>query len=256
MRMVEGKSIIVTGAGSGIGRHTALLLASSGARVTVADISPGGAEETRDLIHREGGSARIQITDVTSEDAVQALIKDTVDAYGPLDGAFNNAGIEMHFKPITELTAAEWARVIEINLTSVFYCLKHQMRAMTAQGRGGSIVNASSGNGIVAQANAAEFIASKFGVVGITKAAAVDGGPNKIRVNAVCPGLIITPALEQKLATSELFQQLSEGLKKRHVIGRFGKPQDVAETVMWLLSNHSEFITGVAMPVDGGYVAQ
>ena len=255
MSSFEGKSIVVTGAGSGIGRETAVALSKAGARVTVTDISAAGAEETMSMIREAGGTARIQLANIAEEQAVRALIDGAVSAYGGLDGAFNNAGVAMHWKPITELTGAEWQRVIDINLSSVFYCLKYEMKAMMSQGRGGSIVNTSSGNGIVGGPNMAEFVASKFGVVGITKAAAIDGGPHQIRVNAICPGIIVTPPVEHLLAHDEQFQAIAPMLKRRHVIGRFGQPEDVSQAVMWLLSDVAAFITGVSLPVDGGCLA-
>jgi NAD(P)-dependent dehydrogenase (short-subunit alcohol dehydrogenase family) len=250
--MLEGKTIIVTGAGSGIGRTSSQVFAKDGAKIVVADMDETGGNETVASIVAAGGEAAYFQCNVADEDSVAALVAFTVDRYGKLDGALNNAGIEMRNKPVHELTGEDFRKVIDVDLTGVFYCIKHEFLAMKDSG-GGSIVNTASASGVRAQANAADYVAAKHGVVGLTKAAAVDGGPLGIRVNAVCPGLIMTPMAKDRLMNDPVFSQALEGLRQRHIIGRFGETGEVANMVMWLLSDLSSFVTGVPMLVDGGY---
>jgi len=250
--VLKGKTIIVTGAGSGIGRTSAEVFAGTGANVVVADLNEQSAAETVAKIAAAGGRAVARRCNVGSEDEVAAMVAFTLERYGRLDGAFNNAGIEMHNKPVHELTAADWRAVIDVDLTGVFYCIKHEFLAMKAKGRG-SIVNAASTSGIRGHINSSEYVAAKHGVVGLTKAAAIDGGQLGIRVNAICPGLILTPMAQDRLMNDPIFSQALGDLRKRHIIGRFGETQEVADAAMWLLSDSSSFTTGTAMIVDGGY---
>jgi len=250
--MLNGKTVIVTGAGSGIGRTSAQVFAAAGANVVAADLIEQSAAETADKIVAAGGRAASRRCDAASEKDVASMVAFAVKHYGRLDGAFNNAGIEMHNKPIHELTAADWQAVINVDLTGVFYCVKHEFLAMKTNGRG-SIVNAASTSGIRGHVNSSEYVAAKHGVVGLTKAAAIDGGPLGIRVNAICPGLILTPMAQGRLMSDPVFSVALEDLRKRHIIGRFGETQEVADAVMWLLSDASSFTTGTAMIVDGGY---
>jgi NAD(P)-dependent dehydrogenase (short-subunit alcohol dehydrogenase family) len=180
------------------------------------------------------------------------MVAFAVSTYGRLDGAFNNAGIEMRNKPVHELTGDDFRSVIDVDLTGVFYCIKHEFLAMKQTG-GGSIANTASSSGLRGQANSADYVAAKHGVVGLTKAAAADGGPLGIRVNAVCPGLIMTPMAKDRLMNDPVFSQALDGLRQRHLIGRFGETSEVANLAMWLLSDQSSFVTGAPMLVDGGY---
>ncbi|MBB4631632.1 SDR family NAD(P)-dependent oxidoreductase [Sphingosinicella soli] len=250
--MVKDKVLIVTGAGSGIGLTTAHVLAGAGAKVVVADINIGAAQGVANEIRDAGGEAAAVMVDVADEASVAAMVAFAVDTYGRLDGAHNNAGIEMASKPLHELTADEWGRVVHIDLTGVFYCLKHQFLAMKDSG-GGAIVNTASSSGIRATMNSAEYTSAKHGVVGLTKCAAIDGAPLGIRVNAICPGLIMTPMAKDRLMNDPGFSVALEGIRQRHVIGRFGEPKEIADAVMWLLSDQSTFMTGAPMLVDGGF---
>jgi len=251
-QMLQGKTIIVTGAGSGIGRKAAETFAAAGANVIAADFNEATAAETAAAIRANGGEAQARRCNVAVEDEVAAMVAFAVAQYGRLDGALNNAGIEMRNKPVHELTAQDWQAVIDVDLTGVFYCIKHEILAMKGQG-GGSIVNTASASGVRAQPNASDYVAAKHGVVGLTKAAAADGGPLGIRVNAICPGLIMTPMAQDRLMSDPVFSQALEGLRQRHIIGRFGETGEVANAAMWLLSDQSSFTTGTAMLVDGGY---
>lgn len=249
--MVEDKVIIVTGGGSGIGLTTCHTLASNGAKVVVADINIANAEAVAADIVSEGGQAAAVAVNVTDEASVEAMVAFAVSTFGRLDGAHNNAGIEMSNKPVHELTAEEWRRVIEVDLTGVFFCLKHEVRVMKE--RGGSIVNTSSGAGLRGQVNASDYVAAKHGVQGLTKAVAAEGGAFGIRINSVNPGLIMTPMARDRLMNDPVFSQALDGLRQRHHIGRFGETQEVANAVMWLLSDQSSFVTGSPLLVDGGY---
>ena len=249
--LLRDKVVFVTGAGSGIGRICAERMAVEGARVVVTDIDAGEAEKTAATIRAQGGEAVSRRCDVGDEADVAAAIGFVMERYGRLDCAHNNAGIEMVNKPVHEISADEWARALHIDLTGVFYCTKHAFIAM--RDRGGSIVNTASGSGLRGQINAADYVAAKHGVVGLTKSSAVDGAEFGIRVNSVCPGLIMTPMAKDRLMADPVFSQALEGIRKRHIIGRFGEPEEVAEAVMWLLSDKSAFVTGHQLVIDGGY---
>ncbi|MET0545889.1 MAG: glucose 1-dehydrogenase [Caulobacterales bacterium] len=250
--MLNGKTIVVTGAGSGIGRTTSEVLAKAGAAVVVADIDEVGGAATATGIKAAGGEAVFRRCDVANEDDVEALIGFAVERYGKLDGGFNNAGIELYNKPVHELSGAEFRRVIDVDLVGVFYCVKHEFRAMMKTG-GGSIVNTASSVSDRPLPVSTDYTSAKAGVVGLTKAAALDGGPLGIRVNAVCPGLILTPMTKDRLMNDPVFSQAVQGIRARHHIGRFGETIDIANAVSWLLSDLSSFVTGSEMMVDGGY---
>src|SRR5580692_3789962 len=251
--VLSGKSIIVTGAGGGIGRAASLVLAAAGANVVVTDIAEEAGRETVDAIRSSDANAFFFRADLAVERDVQALVERATSTYGRLDGAFNNAGLEQCAKPLHELTTEQWERAIRVDLTSVFWCLKYQVIAMLKSG-GGSIVNTASSLGQVAIANASEYIAAKHGVVGLTRAAAAEYGAQGIRVNAVLPGIIRTPMIA-RLTEDARFSAFFDRLKERHPIGRFGDPSEIGEAVKWLLSGASSFMNGAAMAVDGGYLA-
>src|SRR3984885_1869347 len=196
---LAGKSIIVTGAGGGIGRATSLVLAAAGANVVVTDIAEEAGRATVDAIRSSNANAIFFRADLAVEGDVQALVERATSTYGRLDGAFNNAGLEQCAKPLHELTTEQWERALRVDLTSVFWCLKYQVIAMLRTG-GGAIVNTASSLGQVAIANAAEYITAKHGVVGLTRAAAAEYGAKGIRVNAVLPGIVLTPMISRLVA--------------------------------------------------------
>lgn len=248
--MLNDRVVIVTGGAGGIGRATALLLAEAGARIVVSDLSESG-EETAAAIRERGGQARFVKADVGNEADVAALVDETLSIHGRLDGAFNNAGVEQAFLPLHELSLEQWEHALRIDLTGVFLCIKHQVRAMLAGG-GGSIVNTASALGEVAIPRAAEYVAAKHGVVGLTRAAALEYGALGIRVNAVLPGIIRTPMIERAIDHPD-FSAFFDKLLEHHPIGRFGQPPEVGEAVKWLLSDAASFVTGAMIAVDGGY---
>ena len=250
---LSGKSIIVTGAGGGIGRAASLVLANAGANVVVTDIAEENGRATVDAIRSNGANATFFRADLAVEQDVQALVERAVSACGRLDGAFNNAGLEQCAKPLHELTTEQWERALRVDLTSVFWCLKYEVIAMLRTG-GGSIVNTASSLGQVAIANASEYIAAKHGVIGLTRAGAAEYGARGIRVNAVLPGIIRTPMIA-RLTEDPQFSAFFGRLKERHPIGRFGEPEEVGEAVRWLLSDSASFMNGAALSVDGGYLA-
>lgn len=251
-KRLEGKVALVTGGGSGIGRATALIFAREGAQVVVADIVTEGGEETVRLVKAAGGDAVFVRTDVSKAAEVEALIKKVVVTYGQLDCAFNNAGIEGMVAPTADCTEENWDRVLAINLKGVWLCMKYEIPQMLKQG-GGAIVNTSSVGGLIGSAGGTPaYIASKHGVVGLTKAAALEYAKAGIRVNAVCPGATLTP-MQERAFTSP---QMAELVSAMQPMGRLGKPEEIAEAVVWLCSDAASFVTGCAMPVDGGWVAQ
>lgn len=252
MGILEGKVVIVTGAGGGIGRATSLVLAAAGARLIVSDVATSG-EETAQAVVAQGGEARFVAADLASEAEIAALVAAAVESYGRLDGAFNNAGVEQRNKPLAELTLAEWQRAIDIDLTAVFLCVKHQVKAMLASG-GGSIVNTASSLGQVGLAGASEYCAAKHGVIGLTRAAGADYGALGVRVNAVLPGITRTPMIA-RLSEDPNLSAIFDRLRSRHSMGRFGEPSEIGESVKWLLSDDASFMNGAAVAVDGGYLS-
>lgn len=254
--MLRDKVIIVTGAASGIGRAAAIQFAKAGAAVVVADIAETGGKETARCISERGGASLFIRTDVASEDDVKNMVNTTIARFGRLDGAFNNAGIEMHVKIVPDLSKEEFLRVQNVNLIGVFLCMKYEMGAMTV--KGGSIVNTASIGGMIGVPLAADYIASKHGVVGLTRAASTEFRQTKVRVNAVLPGAIMTPMIEERLMSNPEYGKSTqfEAIRERHSVDRLGKPDDVAAAAKWLLSDEAEFINGVILPVDGGYTAR
>jgi NAD(P)-dependent dehydrogenase (short-subunit alcohol dehydrogenase family) len=249
--LLDGKVALVTGAASGIGKASALAFAQAGARVVVSDVARDGAEETVRLVCSNGGEARFIEADVSRSGDVEGLVKATVETYGRLDCAHNNAGIAGPKGQTADVEEAQWARVISVNLTGVWLCMKHEIRQMLAQG-GGAIVNTASMAGLVGGFST-PYVAAKHGVVGLTKNAALEYASRGIRVNAVCPGVIRTPMVE---AVFTARPGLEERFHAAEPIGRFGSPEEVAAAVVWLCSDAASFVTGVALPVDGGWVAQ
>lgn len=251
--LLEGKTIIITGGSTGIGRASAERCAQEGAAVVIADVNKSEAQNTCDKIKADGGNVMFVETDVTDSAAVSALIEATVDTHGSLDGAFNNAGIEGAFTNITKMTEAEFDRTVNVDLKGVWLCVKAQVEQMLSQGGGGSIVSTASVAGLIGTRGGTAYCAAKHGVVGLTKSAALEFARKKIRVNAVCPGVIETPMLDRLMAESNLDRASFEA---QEPMARFGDPREIGEAVVWLLSDQSSFVTGIAMPVDGGYIAQ
>jgi NAD(P)-dependent dehydrogenase (short-subunit alcohol dehydrogenase family) len=243
----EGKVAIVTGAGSGMGRAAALQFAAGGARVTVADVNEQGGAETVELISEAGGEAAFERTDVSVATEVRQMVSATVARWGRLDCAFNNAGITDQHKSIVDCDEAVWKRVIDVNLTGVWLCMKHEVPAMLDTG-GGAIVNTASSFGEVSAPNSTPYTASKHGVVGISKTVALEFAQRGIRVNAVLPGLTDTPILEHVRVEEA-------GFLSKQPIGRMGRPEEVAAAAVWLCSDAASFVTGHPMAVDGGYLA-
>ena len=243
-----GKVAFVTGAANGIGRAAALAFAREGASVIVADVSEQGNQTTTGLIQEAGGRALAVQCDVTRTEEIKAALDKGVQAFGRLDFAFNNAGVEQPVQPAADLTEEDWDRIIGIDLRGVFLCMKHEIPLMLKQG-GGAIVNTSSGAGVKGIAGQAAYCAAKYGIVGLTKAAALDYAKSNIRVNAVCPGIIETPMMGRFSGGTP------EGRAKviaQEPIGRMGKPEEIAAAVVWLCSDPAAFVVGHAMVIDGG----
>lgn len=242
----EGSVAVVTGGGSGIGEACAVLLAQRGASVLVCDIDAAGADRVAASI---GGQASVFVGDVAKPEDCEAMVASAVERYGRLDVAVNNAGVGAEPNPVGELSIEGWRRTVGINLDGVFYCMHHEIPAMTATG-GGSIVNMSSILGSVGFTNAAAYVAAKHGVVGLTRAAAVEYAAQGIRVNAVGPGFIDTPLL------STAPQEVIAGIAALHPLGRLGTSQEVAEVVAFVASSRASNVTGSYYTVDGGYTAR
>ena len=250
--LLQDKAIIITGGSTGIGRATALRAAQEGARLTIADVNVKDGEAVVAEIVKAGGTAQLVKTDVTRSAEVQAMNAATVSAYGRLDGAFNNAGIEGQFTSITKMSEEEYDRTVNVDMKGVWLCVKYQVEQFLKQGSAGSIVSTASVAGLIGTRGGSAYCAAKHGVVGITKCAALEYARKAIRVNAVCPGIIQTPMVDRMMADTGMVPQR---LIDQEPIGRLGQPGEIGEAVIWLLSDLSSFVTGIAMPVDGGYVA-
>jgi len=246
-----GKVALVTGGTSGIGRETALLFGQRGAKVVVAGRREAEGKGTVELIRKAGGEGLFVRTDVAVAADVKALIEKTVAAFGGLDCAFNNAGVEGSWTPIVEQAEEDWDKTIDINLKGTWLCLKYEMQQMLKQGRAGAIVNNSSVAGFIGSNGAAAYCATKHGVLGLTKSAALEVAKNGIRVNAVCPAVIETPMADRLFGSPEV-QKWVLGL---HPIGRFGQSLEVAEAVVWMCSSAAGFMTGQSLVLDGGLLA-
>jgi NAD(P)-dependent dehydrogenase (short-subunit alcohol dehydrogenase family) len=248
---LEGKVGIVTGGTSGIGRETAVLFAKAGAKVVVAGRREPEGEETVELVRAAGGDGLFVKADVSKASEVESLIQKAVEKFGRLDIAFNNAGIEGVWVPIVTQSEADWDQTIAINLKGVWLCLKYEIRQMLKQGGGGAIVNMSSIAGLVGSAGAAAYSASKHGVMGLTKTAALENARRGIRINSVCPAAIETPMADRVFGAPEVHKYVLGC----HPIGRFGRPTEVAEAVVWMCSDRASFMTGQSLVLDGGFLA-
>jgi NAD(P)-dependent dehydrogenase (short-subunit alcohol dehydrogenase family) len=251
---LAGKVAFVTGGSSGIGRAAALAFAREGASVVVADVSEQGNQETARLIEEQGGRALAVRCDVTRAEDVKAALAKTIETFGRLDFAFNNAGIEPK-KPVptAEYDEEEWDRIFDINIRGMFLCMKHEIPLILQHGEGGAIVNTSSGAGIIGIKGSPAYTAAKHGVIGLTKAAALDYAAQNLRINAVCPGYIETPMMDRFTGGTP------EGRAKviaEEPVGRMGRPEEVAAAVVWLCSDLAAFVIGHAMVMDGGQTVQ
>ncbi len=248
---LKGKSIIVTGGASGIGRATAVLLGEAGCNVTIADLKPELGEAVVKEVCAAGGDARYIRTDVTSEDDARRMVDVAVSAFGRLDGACNAAGLQSCSKLVHEMSVEEWDRRIEVNLRGLFLCNKYEIAAML-KGNGGSIVNIASSGALAAFPRGCDYCAAKAGVAGFCRAAALDYATSGIRINAVLPGGTLTPLLKEAMETDP---GLEPAIAAVHPMNRFAQPNEIGAAIRWLLSDEASFVTGISMPVDGGHTA-
>jgi NAD(P)-dependent dehydrogenase (short-subunit alcohol dehydrogenase family) len=245
-RRFTGKVAFVTGAASGIGRATAVAFAAEGARVAILDRTEAALHETADAVRNAGGEVLTLACDVSRPEEVEAAVARTVDRFGRLDIAFNNAGVENKAAPVAEIELEEWDRILDINLRGTFVCMKHELAQMVRQGSG-VVVNTSSGAGIRGVAGGAAYAASKHAIIGLTKSAALDYAKSKIRVNAVLPGNIETPMMDR--FTGGDIQKAID----LEPVGRLGKPEEIADAVLWMSADLGAFVTGASISVDGGW---
>ena len=250
----DGKVALVTGAAGGMGRAIAVAFAGAGARVVVSDIAADGGNETVDLVSEAGGEAKFIAADVAASASVEQLVQGTVDAFGALHCAVNGAAIELERVPLAEVEEEAFDRIIAVNLKSIFLCMKYQIRQFLAQGAGGAIVNIASTNSFRPQPHQSAYTASKHGVIGITRNAAIDYAANGIRINAICPGAIDTPMLRAAIARRG--REPQEVADRLSLLGRFGTPEEIAKAALWLCSDDSSFTIGHALAVDGGYLVR
>jgi NAD(P)-dependent dehydrogenase (short-subunit alcohol dehydrogenase family) len=254
MTSLSNTVAIVTGGSSGIGKETALTFAERGARVVVADLDKEGGQAVVEEIEAAGGQAVFTETDVTDPDSTEAMVETAVEEFGRLDYAFNNAGIGGTQAPIHEIEPEDWAAVVDVNLQGVFNCMHAELQQMQSQEDGGAIVNNASVLGKVGFEGASGYVAAKHGVLGLTKTAALENGETGVRINAVCPGFIETPLLEAGGITND--PDLRKMIEERHALNRLGTSEEVADAVLWLVSDEASFVTGEALGVEGGYLSQ
>ncbi|MFE3166563.1 SDR family NAD(P)-dependent oxidoreductase [Streptomyces sp. NPDC059224] len=240
------RSVLITGGGSGIGRASALALAAEGALVTVAGRTVETLQETVSQIEARGGSARYVVADITDESQVEMAVRTAADGTGRLDLAVNNAGYDGEYQLTTEYSTEMLDHMIALNVRGVFLSMKYELQHMVAQGAG-AIVNMSSGAGLVGVAGFSGYTATKAAEIAMTKSSALEAAPHGIRINAVCPGLVDTPMI------ATLDDQTRKSLADAHPLGRIARAEEIADAVVWLCSGKSSFVTGIALPVDGGY---
>src|SRR5215471_2642546 len=245
---LDNKVALITGGTTGIGRDTAILFAKQGAKVVISGRRETEGKETIALVKAAGGEGTFVQSDVSKSADVESLVKKTVDTFGRLDVAFNNAGVEGKLVPLAEQTEENWDYVHGINLKGLWLCLKYEIQQMLKQGGGGAIVNMSSVAGLIGGAGFGVYVASKHGVLGLTKSAAMECAAHGVRVNAVCPAVIETPMAERAFGEPAV----NKRMLSLHPLGRFGKPMEVAEAVLWLCSDKSSFTTGQYLGIDGG----
>lgn len=251
-RSLAGRTALVTGGGSGIGRATSLAFAQAGANVVVADVDRAGGDETVSLVVAGGGKAVFVHCDVSQSAQVEALCAAAIRHYGRLDCAFNNAGIQGDLSPTVDCSEENWDRITGTNLKGVWLCMKHELKHMLAQGSG-AIVNCASNFGLVGSVGMPAYSAAKHGVMGLTKTAALENAKLGVRVNAVCPGPVQTPLVDRIVARQP---EIVDAITEREPVGRMGRPEEIASAVVFLCSDGASFVTGAFLSVDGGFVAQ
>ena len=249
---LENKVALITGGTTGIGRDTAVLFAKAGAKVVFTGRREAEGNETLNLVRAAGGDGFFLKSNVSTSADVQSMVQKTVEKFGRLDVAFNNAGVEGQLGPLTEQTEENWDYVHNINLKGLWLSLKYEVQQMLKQGRGGAIVNMSSVAGLIGAAGLGVYIASKHGVLGLTKTAALEYAPQGIRVNAVCPAVIETAMADRAFGGDPA---VNKAMLALHPLGRFGKPIEIAEAVLWMCSEKSSFMTGHEIVLDGGMLA-
>ncbi len=248
----EGRVAFVTGAASGIGRAASRLFAERGARVVLADLEREAGESVAEEIRSAGGEAVFVETDVADDAAVARAVATATDRFGRLDYAYNNAGLSGPPNFVADMPEEQWRRTIDVMLTGVFLCMKHEVPAILAAG-GGAIVNCASGAGLIGFPGQSAYVASKHGVIGLTRAAALEYGAQGIRINSICPGTARTGMVEDVVSETP---ELQQELERLHPIGRIAEPEEIAEAALWLCTERASFVLGTALSVDGGYVAQ
>ncbi|NOT76062.1 MAG: SDR family oxidoreductase [Cyclobacteriaceae bacterium] len=253
MKKLENKTVLITGGLSGIGKASAVIAAAEGANVVVVDIKSVAYDSAMLEIKAENDKSIFLECDVTKADQIAAVITTVIEKFGSLDVALNNAGVGGGGEKIVETKEEEWNSIIHINLTSVFNCMRYQLKQMSSQ-KSGTIINMSSIHGKVGFANSAAYVASKHGIIGLTQTAALEYASDNIRVNAICPGFIETPLLTKGGITDN--EKVKRQITELHPLKRFGKPEEVAKSFLFLASDDSSFITGTALEIDGGYLAQ